>query len=170
MFYLDLLQGTQSKSKVLKAISYIGNSKSKFNKFIEEFKKSEDRDAQKLAWIIGTIVDTQPQLISPHVSSLLKKLKHPCHAAVKRNVLRALDKINIQEDDLGLAAYIVFGLLDDPAETIAVRAFAMSILLKICTLEPELAPELIAMLELHIPSETAGFRSKANKIIKILSK
>ncbi len=169
MFYLDLLQGTQSKSKVLKAVSYIGASQTKFDKFIVEFMKSEDRDAQKLAWIIGTLVDTQPQLFLPHVSTLLKKLQYPCHAAVKRNVLRALDKIRLEKEDMGLAAELAFGLLEDPSETVAVRAFSMSIMMKICLLEPELAPELIAVLKFHLPHESAGFRSRANKIIKILS-
>jgi len=170
MFYLDLLQGTQSKSKVLNAVSYIGASKAKFNKFIVEFTKTEDRDAQKLAWIIGTLVDSQPQLIIPHVSTLLKKIQNPCHAAVKRNVMRALDKINIPEENLGLAADIAFGLLDDSTETVAVRVFAMSILLKICLLEPDLSPELATMLEYHIPHESSGFKSRANKIINILGK
>ena len=169
MFYLDLLQGTQSKAKVLKAVSYIGSSKLKFNDFIEEFTISKDRDAQKLAWIIGKIVDTQSQLIALHVPTLLNKLQYPCHAAVKRNILRALDKIKLEADDLGLAADISFRLLNNTSETVAVRVFAMSILSKICIEEPELAMELITMLEYHVPHESAGFRSRANKIIKILS-
>jgi hypothetical protein len=169
MFYIDLLQGTQSKTKVLKAVSYIGSSKVKFDKFILEFTNAEGRDLQKLAWIIGTIVDYCPHLIFPHVETLLIKLKDPCHDAVKRNVMRAIDKAPLHKDHIGLAADLAFKILDDRSEKVAVRVFCMSILLKICTLEPDLAPELVEILKYHMPHESAGFKSRASKIIKILN-
>lgn len=169
MEFLNLLQGTQSKTKVLKAISYIGSNPAKFGRYIDEFKNSTGREAQKLAWILGTIVDSQPQLIPKHIPTLLSILQHPCHAAVKRNILRAIEKVSIKKGDLGLAADLTFRFLEDINETVAVKAFSMSILLKICQLEPELSPELISILEYQMPYASPGFRARAKKIINSLT-
>lgn len=169
MHFLEILEGKQSKAKVLKAVFYIGDSPDKFSEFMDAFILSEGRECQKMSWVIGTIVDTQPDLIALHATSLLEKLKTPCHAAVKRNVLRAIDRITIDESQMGLAADIAFKVLEDIRETIAVRVFAMSILHRICMLQPELAPELISILEFQMPYESPGFKSRAKKIIKSLT-
>jgi len=170
MQFLDILQGTQSKTKVLKAIAYIDKSPLKFQKFVDEFMQSSGRDSQKLAWIIGTIADSDKELIVSHVEDFLNKLNEPCHAAVKRNILRAIDIAGVPKPFIGHAADVAFKLLEDVEEPVAVRVFAMSILHKICLLEPELSTELIALLEDQIPYGSAGYRSRASKIIESLAK
>ncbi len=169
MQFLDILQGTQSKAKVLKAIAYLDKSPQKFKKFVDEFMQSSGRDSQKLAWIIGTIADSDKELIVPHVEDFLNKLNDPCHAAVKRNVLRALDIVGIPKPLIGQAADVAFRLLEDVNEPIAVHAFSMSILHRICLLEPELSSELITLLEHRMPYGSSGYRARASKIIKSLT-
>lgn len=169
MQFLDFLDGNQSKTKVLKAVAYIDKSPTKFRKFVQEFMGADGRDSQKLAWIIGKIVDTQPQLITPYVGEFVKKIDKPCHAAIKRNILRAIDKSVVPKAELGNVANLAFRLLESINETIAVRVFAMSILHKACLLEPDLSHELLTILEYQIPHETPGFRARAMKIIKSLS-
>ena len=166
---LDILQGTQSKTKVLKAIAYIDNSASKFSQFMDEFMKADQRGSQNLAWLIGSIADQNPKLIVPHFSDLLLKLEKPCHAAVKRNILRAFSKNSIPKNQLGRLADLCFTLLDDPKEPITVRVFSMIILHEICLLEPDLSLELIPILEYYIPHSKPGFRNRAKKIINSLS-
>ncbi len=165
---LDILTGTQSKTKVLKAIAYIDNSASKFKQFITEFMQADERGSQNLAWIIGSIADVHPAIIKPHYSELLQKLQNPCHAAVKRNILRAISKNAIPNNFIGPLANVCFEFLDDSKETIAVRVFSMDILYEICLLEPALSLELVTILRYHIPYSKPGFRSKAKKIINAL--
>lgn len=166
---LDILEGTQSKTKVLKAIAYIDNSAPKFKQFMAEFMKADLRGSQNLAWIIGSIADQNPKLIVPHYLELLQKLENPCHAAVKRNILRAMSKNPVAKKDAGRLAYLCFAWLDDPKEPIAVRVFSMIILHEICVLEPDLSQELIPILEYHIPHSKPGFQNRARKIIRSLS-
>ncbi len=165
----DILHGTQSKTKVIKAIAYIDNSPSKFEQFMIEFMSADLRGSQNLAWIIGSIADQNPTIIVPHYAELLDKLEKPCHAAVKRNILRAMSKNAIPNSLSGRMANICFACLDDPKESIAVRVFSMIILHDICLLEPDLSLELIPILEYHIPHSKPGFQSKARKIILALS-
>jgi len=169
MSVLDILSGKQSKSKVLKALAYIDGSAAIFAAFISEFMKAEARESQKLAWVLGSIVDEHPTLLIPHVNNLLIKLKSPSHAAVKRNILRALNNRNVPLIQLGLLADLCFNFLEDTDETIAVRAFSMSILYRICLVEPELSLELIPILEYHMPHSSPGFKNQARKIISALS-
>jgi len=137
MLFLDILAGKQSKAKVLKAINYIGDDPIKFSQFVKEFMNADTRNSQKLAWVIGKIVDTQPQIITKHIPEFVKKLHNPCHAAVKRNVLRAISIAGFPKDQIGYLADLAFKLLDDPSETVAVRVFSMSILHNVCILEPD---------------------------------
>ena len=165
----DILEGTQSKAKVLKAIAYIDNSAPKFKQFMAEFMKADQRGSQNLAWIIGSIADVNPAIILPHYSELLQKLESPCHAAVKRNILRAMSKNPVPSEFIGRIADVCFTFLEDTKQTIAVRVFSMILLYEICLLEPDLSSELIPILEYHIPHSKPGFQSRAKKIIQSLS-
>lgn len=166
---LDILQGTQSKAKVLKAIAYIDNSPAKFKQFMREFMTADLRGSQNLAWLIGTMADQNPKILVPYYTDFITKLEKPCHAAVKRNLLRAISKNKIPEKYAGRLASLCFDWLDDPKEPIAVRVFSMIILHEICLLEPDLSLELIPILEYHIPHSKPGFQSRARKIIHSLS-
>jgi len=166
---LDILAGTQSKTKVLNAIVYIDNKPSKFKEFMTEFMNADMRKSQKYAWLIGSIADSNPKLIEAHIPDLLHKIEIPCHAAVKRNILRAISKNQIPIKYMGELANLCFGWLDDPKETIAVRVFSMIILYEICLLEPELSSELISILKYHIPHCKPGFQSRARQIIQSLN-
>ena len=65
----------------------------------------------------------------------------------------------------GEAADICFGYLVDHKETIAVRVFAMTVLGNICRREPDLGIELRLVIEEELPYASAGFKSRAKKIL-----
>ncbi len=50
----------------------------------------------------------------------------------------------------------------------AVKAFAMQILCNICEKEPELANELMMIIEDQIPHSSIGFKNRGTKILKLL--
>ena len=71
---------------------------------------------------------------------------------------------------MGKVADVCFDYLASPKEAIAIRVFAMEVLFNICKKEPELADELKLLIEDHYPHSSAGFQSKARKVLKSISK
>ena len=71
---------------------------------------------------------------------------------------------------LGLAADAAFRFLEDPSIPIAVRAFSIRILGKICLKEPDLKTELRILLEDMMAHETAlGLLVAGRDVLKMMN-
>ncbi len=159
-----------SKEQTIKIASYIGNNQNRFDELIALMLKGEKKVAQRAAWIMNYCVEAKPDIINPHIEELLHNLQNPVHDAIKRNTLRALEYIEISEDLMGLIAEICFEFLDSTKESIATRVFSMSALYKVCQKEPGLSNELKLVIEDHYPHGSAGFKSRAKRILKGIEK
>jgi hypothetical protein len=89
------------------------------------------------------------------------------HVAVKRNIMWLLQDIEIPRQLYGLLTHKCFALMD-PKETIAVRVFAMSVLANIAMHEPDLKKELRIVIEDQLPYGSAGYLSRARKVLKAI--
>ena len=95
--------------------------------------------------------------------------KKDAHVAVKRNIMRLLQDIEIPQQLYGTLTDKCFTLLD-PKETIAVRVFSMTVLANIAKQEPDLKKELSIVIEDQLPYASAGFLSRAKQVLKELAK
>lgn len=159
-----------SKPQTMKIAAYIGDNQNRFDELFEMFLNGENRVSQRAAWALRYCTEAQPQLILPHLAALIENLDKPVHDAIKRNTVKALTFVDIPEQLLGRAADICFEYLASPKEAIATRVFAMEVLYEICKKEPDLVPELKLLIEEHYANGSAGFKSKARKVLKGISK
>jgi len=159
-----------SKLQTQKITCYIGNDQSRFGELIALVLGEDPKIAQRAAWTMSQCLESNPNLIFPHLKVLLENLRNPVHDAIKRNTIRALDLIEIPEDLLGLVADICFDFLDSTKESIAIRVFSMTALFKVCQQEPELSNELKIVIEDHYPHGSAGFKSRARRVLKGIAK
>ena len=95
--------------------------------------------------------------------------KKDAHVAVKRNIMRLLQDIEIPKPLYGTLTDKCFALLD-PKETIAVRVFSMTVLANIAKQEPDLKKELRIVIEDQLPYGSAGFLSRARKVLKEINR
>jgi hypothetical protein len=103
------------------------------------------------------------------LKALIRNLKRPgLHDAVKRNTIRILQFIPIPRSLQGHATAICFDLFKNPKEPVAVRVFSMSVLGRIAEDQPELKGELKLLIEDQLPFGSAGFISRARKVLKQL--
>ena len=65
---------------------------------------------------------------------------------------------------------LCFNYLSDPAEALAVKVIAMSVLAKLAPFYPDIITELQLIIEDQFPQQSAGFKSRAKKVMKILNK
>ncbi len=159
-----------SKAHTMKIVHQIGNDSDRFGELVDLTLEGEAPYPQRASWVMRYCVEAHPSLILPHLKNLVKNLDQPIHDAVKRNTIKSLTYIEVPESLWGEVADICFRLLASPQETVAVRVFAIEVLYEICKKVPELSGELKLVIEEHFQHGTAGFRSKARKILKDLAK
>jgi hypothetical protein len=151
-------------------VKYIGHDAKRFDQLIQLFLSDTYRISQRAAWPLSYCVEEYPELIKPHLAKVLKLLgKQGAPDAVKRNIVRFLQFIEIPKNHIGVVADTCFSLMD-PKEPIAVRVFSMSVLANITRHEPDLKKELRIIIEDQLPFASAGFRARAKKVLKELEK
>jgi hypothetical protein len=159
-----------SKRQTNKVVSYVSNSPARFKALVQTFLAGPYRVTQRAAWPLSNCVREHPHLIKPHLKSVLTMLdKKDAHVAVKRNIMRLLQDIEIPRPLYGVLIDKCFELLD-PKETIAVRVFAMTVLANITKHEPDLKKELRIVIEDQLPYASAGFLSRARKVLKEINR
>lgn len=161
------LIATHSKATTEAITKWIGDSPDRFQQLIQVFTDSEYRIVQRAVWVISKVGAVQPQLLLPHIDTLLSALQAPAHDAVERNVLKffADAKPALNEDQEGLLLMQAFDLLADPQKAVAIRVHAMQCVANLCESYPELSVELREILEGELEHASAGFRSRAKKIL-----
>lgn len=159
-----------SKRNTVRLARWIGTDRRRFGELMGLFLKGEYRVTQRSAWIISQCADAHPGLILPYLDRMLDRMMEPgVHVAVKRNVVRLLQKIDIPRKLTGKVATICFDLLAAQQETVAVRCFSMTVLATIAQQEPDLKNEIRLMIEQQMPWGTAGIRARGRKILKELA-
>lgn len=158
-----------SKQNVLRLTTWIGSDKKRFKELMELFLKGEYRVTQLSAWLVSHVADRHPELLEPYLDKMLKRMMEPeVHVAVKRNVLRILEFIEVPRRLHGRVATLCFDFLESN-EPIAVRVFSMTVLANIAQHEPDLKKELRLIIEQRMPWEGPAFQSRAKRVLKQLS-
>lgn len=152
-------------------IRYIGTDKKRFGELVKIFLGDNYRLTQWAGWPLSEIVKSHPELIRPYLRSMLKSVDRPnMHEAVKRNVMRLLQFIDIPDNLAGLAFDKAFTLFTNTSEPIAVRVFAMQVMADVAMKEPDLKNEVVIAIEEGLPYGSPGYKSRANKLLKKLKK
>ena len=162
----------ENSSKIWKeVIDYVGDDTERFNELIQLFFNGDMRIVQRSSQPIGVISEKQPQLIRPYLTQLIDYLKSNPIDAVKRNTMRIFQFIEIPEENEGELFEIGMGYLKDMEEPIAVKAFSMTVLRKICEKYPELAQELVFQIEILVKERvSSGVTNRGGHELKKLKK
>lgn len=159
-----------SKAQCTKIVQWVGSNQQRFDELFRLFLHDEYRVVQRAAWPLSYCVIAHPSFISKHWKKLLGNLKKPnLHDAVKRNSIRLMEDIDIPEKYHGEVMHICFGYLESPTEPLAVKCFSMTVLANLAKEYPEIKPELKLIIEDQLPHQTAGFKSRAKKVLKELN-
>ncbi|HYC28951.1 MAG TPA: hypothetical protein VEB42_09045, partial [Chitinophagaceae bacterium] len=128
-----------SKQNAENIAAWVCRSPQRVQQLMHLFLHEEYRVVQRLAQVVGKISDSHPQLLMPHLSALVQRIKEPgVHVAVKRNVVRILQNVEMPEALHGDIMNICFDLLADVNEPVAVRVFSMTVLHNLSKHYPEI--------------------------------
>lgn len=168
-FLTEQLHLEHSKLQARRLAAWIGHDAERFAALMDIFLGSDYRLCQRSAWVLSQVAQKSPLLVEPWLPRMVAKMREPgIHDAVKRNVVRLLEDIYIPDSIVDDLADVCFQFLADPREAIAVRAFSMTVLEKICQKIPELKPELRLIIEENFEHGTAAFKSRGRKILRKL--
>lgn len=161
------LLAVHSKHQAVTIVEFIGDDPKRFAELMKLFFEGEYRLTQRAAWPMSYCVELHPGLIRPYLPKLLKSLERDDqHDAVRRNVLRLLQYIEIPNRLAGKVYAHCIDFIDDPDQPIAVRAFAMTVAARIAEPEPDLMNELRLVVSKHLSHSTAAFKVRARGILK----
>jgi hypothetical protein len=158
------------KTNTIYIANWVGRDTARFEQLMQLFLHDEYRIVQRSAWIVSVIAEDRPELVHPYLDQMATYLAQPAlPVAVKRNITRIFQHIELPESLHGPVMNVCFELLADPKETVAVRCFSMGVLADLCRFYPEIKPELRLLIDDMLAGEpTAGMRSKARHVLKAI--
>lgn len=160
-----------SKAQCTKIVKWVGSNQQRFDELFSLFINDEYRVVQRAGWPLSYCVIDHPSFISKHWKVLINNLKKPnLHNAVKRNSIRLMQDLDIPEKFHGEVMDICFKFLESPTEALAVKVFSMSVLGNIAMKYPDIRQELKLIIEDQLPHQTAGFKSRAKRVLKMIAK
>ena len=147
-------------------VRYIGADPKRFAELMSIFFEGEYRLTQRAAWPMNYCAERTPELIYPYLDKLLDQLERDdVHDAVKRNVVRLLQFVEIPPRLKGRVYSTCFDLIDDPDEPVAVRVFSISVAAKIARSETSLMSELKLLVRKHLDHSSVAFHKRAREVL-----
>lgn len=144
-------------------------SEDKFEDIVALFLGEDKRVAQRAAAIVMILADIEPLLFAPYMHRLIMQLHHNPTETQKRNIVRIVDFVDIQTTLEVEIMNFCFQYLENPKESIAVRAFSMRVLGKLYSKYPEIKEELKTLIEINLEQNPSpGIINCGNNILKKL--
>ncbi len=164
----EALLEVHSKAQATKIADYVGDDPNRFAELMKQLLGPVYRLSQRAAWPVSYCIERHPELVKPYFNVLIKQLERDdAHVAVKRNVARLFQFVDIPKRYQGRVFDACYNLLADPAEPVAVRVFSMTVAANLAKNEPELLDELRLVATKYPQAATAGFRSRARRVLGI---
>jgi len=142
-----------------------------FQILIDLYTSEKHKDVKHIGQVIGKVAEKQPQLFDKSILRIFNHLADTNSNSVKRNTLKAFQFINIPESIEGQLYDLVYNYLTSNTESIAVRAFSITVLRRICENHQDLIPELIETIQLiQLENKSAAIQSRSKHELKKLAK
>jgi hypothetical protein len=151
-----------------RVVAYVGESPARFAELVRVFLLGPYRVTQRAAWPLAYCAEHYPELVKPHLRNILRAVSDDSPVAVKRNVVRIFQFADIPKALQGRITEMCFAFLSNRKESVAVRAFSMTVLARIALLQPDLKNEIVILIEEQLPYGSAGFVNRGNKVLNQL--
>ena len=161
----DEILAEHSKRQTGRIVEWVGNDPKRFAELMRLFLGDVYRITQRAGWPLSNCVEKHPELIKPYFAKLLTQLERDdVHVAVRRNVVRLLQFVEIPKKYEGRIFDACYALLDDPNEPVAVRVFSMTVAANIARDSRDLLDELKLVATKYPQLMTAGFRARMRHV------
>lgn len=165
-----MLAESQSKKHTLKVTNWILENPIKIEELITLISDKDLFVARNAAWVTNYICSMKQELITPYFEQLYHTILNTKIDGIKRNILCAWQGIQIPEEMNFYIADMCLHFLQNNKETVAVKAYSLSILQKLLPIIPELKEEILFEIEKQMPNSTAAFKYRAKAFLVYVNK
>lgn len=153
-------------------VAEIGSDTNKFAEVMELALRDKYPLSMRAARVIALTTEKNIELIVPHLQDMIDGLDTLRVEGVKRSFLKILAEmpVELNEDMIGLLTDRAFNWLVDPKEAIAIRYYAIDILLKVVKQYPEIKIEFAEALNSILSNDSVALKTKCRKVINYLNK
>lgn len=167
----DLLEIIDSWENLEITIQEIGNRPEYFRILFDIALYNKEQKSWRAAYMVDKIHDKFPELVIPFLKEIIQQLKVEKNSSKKRHFMKLISMNTIQPKYHGFLVETCLKALTSAKEPPAVRVHAMQILFNISEMEPDLKPEILAIIEHEMEyHSTAGIISKGSKLTNKLRK
>jgi len=164
----EALLAEHSKTQTRKIVDYIAGDAVKFKELMGHSLGDSYHLSQRAAGAVTYCAEYHRELVKPYFNKLVEQLERSdVHVAVRRNVVRMFQFIDIPKRYEGRVFDACYNLLDNPRESIAVRAFALTVAAKVAKDMPDLLNELLLVAKKYPQAASAGFRSRCQSVLGV---
>jgi hypothetical protein len=162
--------GDSSRALSLLTASMVYEKPSLFGVFVELSLMDEKSYAERASRVVCICSHSFPELFRPYCSQVIRELKNLRSDGAMRNLLKTLAEVPVRlsNKDKTILLNQCFDYLMSNKYPIAVHVFSMQILYNLSREIPEIGDELSQILLERIPEASAGYRSRAKRIMKKL--
>lgn len=154
-----------SKAQAEKIAAYVGDDPERFGELMKMLLGPVYRVSQRAAWPVSYCIERNPELVKPYFNVLIKQLERDdTHAAVRRNVARLFQFVDVPKRYEGRLFDACYNLLDDPNQPVAVRVFSMTVAANLAKDSPELIAELKLVAAKYPSLMSAGMISRMRRV------
>ena len=130
--------------------------------------EQEGKVALRAARVVWLVAEKMPELFQPYFEDMVHRLAGLTHSSVKRCMLKILTTYDLsgKEDDHGYIIEACFRYMNDPAEEVAIRAYAVVVLERMMKIYPDITGELMSALQILVdngPDTLARYSEKQLK-------
>jgi hypothetical protein len=124
--------------------------------------------AQRAARIVCICTIAFPELFQPYCSMVIRELRNKHTEGVIRNFLKIIAEVpfKLSERDKSILINLCFDYLLSKEYPVAIHVFSMEVLFNLSREMPEIGGELYSILEDKLPEASAGYRSRAKRILE----
>lgn len=164
----DLIEA-KSKAEIISQANFYLSNQEKISDLFHYFESNTNKNLHAhIFWVLRSCFEKKPTILTPFYTKIVHILnQNGLHPGVYRNLLAILSETTyvFDESETELICNASFDFLISPKSPIAIKVHAMSVLEKIISQFPELKTELIIILEDQLPFSSAGFKSRAQKLL-----
>jgi hypothetical protein len=135
---------------------------------INQIENTNPVAAWRAAWVIDKLSEQHPQLLLPHHPRLLSILKTTSSNGVRRHITRILAGNFSKACEDGELVDLCLQWIFLPKIPVAVKANAMTLMLELTKIYPDLIPELKIAIEAGLETASPGYKSRARKVLQRL--
>ena len=164
--------GDSSRALSLLTASMVYDEPSLFGVFVELSLMDEKFYAERASRVVSICSHSFPEMFRPYCAGIISELKNLRSEDAIRNLLKTLAEVPVKlsKKDKSVLLNLCFDYLVSKAYPVAVHVFSMQILYNLSREIPEIGEELRCILEERIPDSSAGYRSRARRILSQMNK